>query len=82
MEKVGKIKRLLPTNRPQASLWRPFGFCGAACGTLGALVCAPFYYLWGAGAFLGQSSKKIRKSNGNLSQHGCQKGCLFSLFVG
>ena len=43
--KVGKIKRLLPTNHPQASLWRPFGFCGAACGTLGAPVCAPFYHL-------------------------------------
>ena len=82
VEKVGKIKRLLPTDHPQASLWRPFGFCGAACGTLGAPVCAPFYHLGGAGAFLGQSSKKIRKSNGNLSHNGCQKGCLFSLFVG
>ena len=46
VEKVGKIKRLLPTNHPQASLWRPFGFCGAACGTLGAPVCAPFI-TWG-----------------------------------
>ena len=82
VEKVGKIKRLLPTNHPQASLWRPFGFCGAACGTLGAPVCAPFYHLGGAGAFLGQSSKKIRKPNEQMSKKGCQKGCLFSLFVG
>ena len=77
VEKVRKVKRLLPTNHPQASLWRPFGFCGAACGTLGAPVCAPFYHLEGAGAFLGQSTKKIRKSNDKLSQNGCQKDiCL------
>ena len=82
MEKVGKTNRLLLTNHPQASLWRPFGFCGAACGTLGAPVCAPFYHLGGAGAFLGQSSKKIRKPNEQLSQNGYQKGCLFNLFVG
>ena len=69
VEKVGKIKRLLPTNHLHASLWHPFGFGGPACGTLGAPVCAPFYHLGGAGAFLGQSSKKIRKSNGNLSQN-------------
>ena len=80
--KSWKIKRLLPTNHPQASLWRPFGFCTATCGTLGAPVCAPFYHLGGTGAFLGQSSKKIRKPNENMSQNGCQKGCVFSLFVG
>ena len=68
-EKVRKIKRLLPTNHPQASLWRPFGFCGAACGTLGAPVCAPFYHVGGAGAFLGQSSKQIRESNENMNQN-------------
>ena len=80
--RVGKIKCLSPTNQPQASLRRPFGFCGAACGTLGAPVCAPFYHLGGAGAFLGQSSKQIRKLNGNLSQHGCQKGtCLAYLLA-
>ena len=83
VEKVGNIKRLLPTNHPQASLWRPFGFGGAACGTLGAPVCAPFYHLGGAGAFLGQSSKKkIQNLNGDFGQHGCQKECMFSLFVG
>ena len=38
VEKVGKTNRLLPTNHAQASLWRPFGFGGAACGTLGASV--------------------------------------------
>ena len=65
--KSWKIKRFPPTNHPQPSSWRPFGFCGAACGTLGAPVCAPFYHLGGAGAFLGQSSKKIRKSNETLS---------------
>ena len=58
VEKVTKIKHPLRTNHPQASLWRPFGFCGAACGTLGVPVCAPFYHLGGAGAFLGQSSNK------------------------
>ena len=78
VEKVRRIKCLLPTNQPQASLWRPFGFCGIACGTLGAPVCAPFYHFGGAGAF----SKKIRKLDEHLSQHGCQKRCMFSLFVG
>ena len=79
--KSWKIKRLLPINHPQASLWRPFGFGGAACGTLGVPVRVPFYHLGGAGAFLGQSSKKIQKPNENMSQNGCQKGCGFSLFV-
>ena len=82
VEKVGKIKRLLPTNHPQASLWRPFGFGGAARGTLGAPVCTLFYHLGGDGAFSGQSSKKIRKLNENMSQNCCQKECIFSLFVG
>ena len=82
VDKVGKIKRLAPTNHPQASLWRSFGFCGATCGTLGAPVCVPFYHLGGAGAFLGQSSKKIRKPNEHTSQNRCQKGCIFSLVVG
>ena len=82
VEKVGKIKRLAPTNDPQASLWHPFGSCGAACGTRAAPVCVPFYHLGGAGAFFGQSSKKIRTLGENLSRNGCQKGCLFSLFVG
>ena len=72
-KKLEKVERLAPTNHPQASLWRPFGFCGAACGTLGAPVCGPFYHLGGAGAFLGQSSKQILKLNETLSQNGCQK---------
>ena len=79
VEKVGKIKRLVPTNHPQASLWRTFGFCRAACGTLWAPVCA-LYHLGGAGDFLGQSSKKIRKLNGNLSFNGCQSD-VFVCFV-
>ena len=64
VEKVGKIKRLLPTNHPQASLWRPFGFCGAACGTLGAPVCAPFYHL----GVLVPSWAKLQKKYGNRTE--------------
>ena len=58
VEKVGKIKRLVPTNHPQASLWRPFGFCGAACGTLGALVRGAFCDF---GKVPGSSGAKARK---------------------
>ena len=64
-KKIGKITCFLPTNHSQASLWRPFGFCGAACGTLGAPVCAPFYHFGGAGAFLGRRSKKKQKKKRN-----------------
>ncbi len=31
----------LPKSHLRASLWRPFGFGGAPCGTVGASVCAP-----------------------------------------
>ena len=66
VEKVGKIKRLVPTNHPQASLWRPFGFCGAACGTLGAPVCVPFYLsLGGCYSLLGP---KPQTDNGNRTE--------------
>ena len=77
VEKVGKIKCLLPTNHPQVSLWRPFGFCGAACGTLGAPVCAPFYHLGGAGAFLGQSSNKNTEIERNCEPEWMPKGMSF-----
>ena len=63
--KVGKIRRLFPTNHPQASLWHPFGFGGAALGTLGAPVCAPFYHL-GCWCLLGpklQKDTKIERTN-------------------
>ena len=45
----------------RGSLWHPW-----------APVCAPFYHLGGAGAFLGQSSKNIRKLSDKLSQNGAK----------
>ena len=40
---------------PPGIIVAPFWLRRAACGTLGVPVCAHFYYLGGAGAFLGQS---------------------------
>ena len=46
VEKHENINRLLPTNHTRASLWLPFGFGGAACGTLGLLFVFLFV-TWG-----------------------------------
>ena len=67
----------------------PRHHCGALLASAGQLVAplgllfALLFITWGgAGAFLGQSSKQIRKPNEHFSQYGCQKGCLIKSFVG
>ena len=60
-EKVGKINRLSPKIDSQASLWLPFGFGGAACGTLGAPVCDPFCNFGGYWCLLGPNLQKDTK---------------------
>ena len=71
VEEVRKVQHVLLTNRPLALLWHPFGSCRAAFGSLGAPVSVPFYYKVGADAFFDQSSKKMRKPNKQMNQHGC-----------
>ena len=63
VEKYEKRNRLLPTNHTRASLWLPFGFGGAACGTLGAPVCVPFCHLGGYWCPLGPKLQKDTKIN-------------------
>ena len=62
VEKQEKINRLLPKIHTRTSLWLPFGFGGAACGTLGAPVCVPFCHL---GGVLVPSGAKAPKRYGN-----------------
>ena len=77
--KVGTRKRLLPTNHLRHHCGALLASAGKLATPLGLLFASFFFYhLGGAGAFLGQSPKKIRKLNENKSQNGCQKGCICS----
>ena len=83
VDKVGKIKRLVPTNHPQASLWRPFGFGRAASlwHPWGSCLRS-FLSLGGCWCLLGPKLQKDTKIKRTSEQKLMPKGHLFSLFAG
>ena len=64
-----------PKSQSRGSLWRPFSFGGAACGTLGALVWVPFCDF---GKVLGSSGARAPQRRQNWWKMGAGREAFLS----